>query len=176
MNLQDKLSIELKMFPRKLLLFVSFITCLVIVRGACNPPYKAVGPDDLCIFVINKNLPVSWAEARLVCQEIGGDLLILTKHTQIMDISKHIDADSQAQALLSRSYWIGAHKADSVWQWIDNTPVNLASNMWLPYQPLPAVPGPQYAILVPTGFMYGRRYLSSSGVLAVESGIICQSA
>ncbi|XP_068232497.1 uncharacterized protein [Palaemon carinicauda] len=159
-----------------LLFFVGSV--VVSLASGCSSPYQQV--RGWCIFVNitappnGPGDPITWFQAREFCQESQGDLVSFDDETKLHAVSKHIDLNFREESEQGWVYWVGAHRTNGKWQWVNSRQVNLLSNIWLPDQPSVSATT-QHGRLVPADKVHGRRYLrSDDGATGISPAHICE--
>ncbi|XP_068232498.1 C-type lectin domain family 6 member A-like isoform X1 [Palaemon carinicauda] len=159
-----------------LLFFVGSV--VVSLASGCSSPYQQVG--GWCIFVnitgpvIDPDRPKTWFRARELCQESQGDLVSFDDERKLQAVSEHLDLNFREESEQGWVYWVGAHRTNGQWQWVNNKPLNLNSNIWLPGEPSTSATT-QQGRLVQVDKVHGRRYLvSNDAALRNSPAHICE--
>ncbi|XP_066967360.1 uncharacterized protein [Macrobrachium rosenbergii] len=161
-----------------LLFLIGSVIASVASGDGCSSPYQKVG--RWCIFVNitapaeGPGRPINWLEARASCRKSDGDLVTFEEQKKLFAISEYISLNFRAETQGGWVYWVGALGSNREWKWVNNRPMNLLSNIWLPDQPS-VTPNTQHGRLVPADKVHGRRYLlSADGATSHSPGHICE--
>ncbi|XP_071552160.1 C-type lectin domain family 6 member A-like [Panulirus ornatus] len=137
---------------------------LLVVLGAALPLVLARCPDSFfgvggsCYYFPTSG-PWLWNEAREECKKLGADLAILNTPQELGDLSSVLHRQFKDAA--DGPFYVGGHKNNGIWSWINGDRININSNVWVPDEPSDR-PTDNYVLLL-SGNDHGRRYFATTG-------------
>ncbi|XP_045108392.1 uncharacterized protein LOC123503050 [Portunus trituberculatus] len=159
------------------LMVVLVVVALPTVLGlslSCTEPFKAVA-NKWCV-AANISVPEvahTWPGARSACQRIKGDLIILEEDDKMQAITAHL-LTQFSEGRESYPFWVGGRGNLGKWTWVDGSPMNLQSNMWIPDSPYEKLNnGVSHTLLIQAG-PWKRRYMESMPPESNFPGYICE--
>ncbi len=119
-----------KNLRRSLEAMVTFLTLSHLSR--LDWPKKWVRHGYLC-YHVNDTATLKWSDARMTCQNLGGNLAIIRSEDE-NNFTR--DLIMKQQTVQDWGAWIGLYrKADTNFYWIDDTPLEGRYSAWASGQP-----------------------------------------
>ncbi|XP_076044510.1 lymphocyte antigen 75-like isoform X2 [Oratosquilla oratoria] len=124
----------------------------------CPRPFRDV--MGLCLHI--PDFKGAWDEARLVCQEQGGDLAVLSSCVDHSNVARDLVREKA-----DTSYWLGARDVVGYYQWVTGAPLASGSFLWEPRYPLEE----QGCLLLYHPY---RFFATDSNCTATSASALCQ--
>ncbi|XP_050686028.1 C-type lectin domain family 6 member A-like isoform X2 [Eriocheir sinensis] len=154
-----------------LILAAALVALPTALAKSCQTPFVPLN-NQWCVHALITESGPEWPSAREECKKLGGDLMVVDTHEKMQALTAHIAAKYPGAAS-SYPYWVGGSNEAGQWQWVNGSPMSLASNLWYPGSPDGGPPDYKYTLLIFTS-PWNRRYLGSVSPTDKAPAYVCE--